>query len=63
MADLAAGFLAMLRRRGGERLPAWLDCAAKGEVPELTRFAAKLREDLPAVQAGLTLRQRVLWAA
>ena len=53
----------MPRRRGGERLPAWLDRAAKGEVPEPTRFAAKLREDLPAVPAGLTLRQRVLRSA
>ena len=55
-AELAADFLAMLRRREGERLPAWLDRAAKCGVPDLTRFAAKLGEDLPAVQAGLTLR-------
>jgi transposase len=54
--DLAADFLVMLRRREGERLPAWLAQAAAGEVPALARFAAKLRADLAAVRAGLTLR-------
>ena len=53
---LAEDFLVMLRRREGERLPAWLDRAAGSEVADLARFAAKLKEDLPAVQAGLTLR-------
>jgi transposase len=54
--DLAADFLAMLRRREGERLPAWLDRAEASGVDELQRFAAKLREDQGAAQAGLTLR-------
>ena len=54
--DLVAEFLAMLRRREGERLPAWLDAAAESGVEDLARFAQKLRADLAAVQAGLTLR-------
>jgi transposase len=54
--DLAADFLAMLRRREGARLPAWLERAEACGVDELKRFAGKLRTDRPAVQAGLTLR-------
>jgi transposase len=54
--DVAADFLVMLRRREGERLPAWLDRAAASGVDELTRFAGKLRADQDAVQAGLTLQ-------
>ena len=54
--DLADGFLVMLRRREGERLPAWLDRAEASGIGELARFARKLREDHAAVQAGLTLR-------
>lgn len=55
-ATLGGDFLAMLRRREGERLPAWLEEVSRSGVEELERFAAKLKEDLPAVQAGLTLR-------
>jgi transposase len=54
--DLAEDFLVMLRRREGGRLDAWLDAAEASDVAELTRFAAKLRTDHAAVQAGLTLR-------
>lgn len=54
--DLAEDFLLMLRRREGERLPAWLDRAEVSGVGDLARFATKLREDLAAVQAGLTLQ-------
>ena len=46
----------MLRRREGERLPAWLDRAEASGIDELKRLAGKLRADLVAVQAGLTLR-------
>jgi transposase len=55
--ELAAEFLLMLRRREGERLPAWLDRAETSGIDDLARFARKLRTDLAAVQAGLTLRQ------
>ncbi len=54
--DLAEDFLVMLRRREGDRLEAWLDKAEACDVEELKRFAGKLRTDLAAVQAGLTLR-------
>ena len=54
--DVAEDFLVMLRRRQGERLPAWLDAAEASGSDELKRFAAKLRTDQAAVQAGLTLR-------
>jgi transposase len=54
--DVAEDVLAMLRRREGERLEAWLAKADASDVEELTRFAAKLRTDLAAVQAGLTQR-------
>ena len=55
--DLTEDFLVMLRRREGERLPAWLE-AAGSEMEDLARFARKRRTDLAAVQAGLTLRHR-----
>jgi transposase len=55
--DLVADFLGMLRRREGERLPAWLEAAEASGIGDLARFARKLRTDLAAVQAGLTLRQ------
>ena len=54
--DVAADFLVMVRRREGERLPAWLDAAEASGIDELKRFASRLREDRDAVQAGLTLR-------
>ena len=54
--DLVDDFLLMLRRREGERLPAWLDAAEASGIADLARFARKLRDDAAAVQAGLTLR-------
>jgi transposase len=54
--DLAEAFLLMVRQRGGERLPGWLDAACRSEIGELERFATTLSNDLVAVQAGLTLR-------
>jgi transposase len=54
--DLAADFLVMVRRREGDRLPAWLDQTEASGIGELERFARKLRADHAAVQAGLTLR-------
>jgi transposase len=54
--DLAADFLVMLRRRDGARLLAWLEAAEASGISELERFARTLREDVAAVQAGLTLR-------
>jgi transposase len=54
--DLVDDFLLMLRRREGDRLPAWLDKAAASGIGEWARLAATLRNDLAAVRAGLTLR-------
>ena len=54
-ADLVDEFLVMLRRREGERLPAWLDEAEASGIGDLARFARTLRADHGAVQAGLTL--------
>jgi transposase len=54
--DVAEDFLVMLRRREGDRLEVWLDAAEVSGVADLARFAGKLRTDLAAVQAGLTLR-------
>jgi transposase len=54
--DLVADFLGLLRRREGERLPVWLDRAEASGIDDLARFARRLRGDLAAVQAGLTLR-------
>lgn len=54
---LAEDFLMLQRRREGDRFPAWLDAAETSSIDELKRFAGKLRTDLDAVQAGLTVRQ------
>jgi transposase len=40
--------------RPAERLAQWLADTEVAGVPELTSFAAKLRQDLDAVLAGLT---------
>jgi transposase len=56
--DLAEAFLVMLRRREGDRLPAWRAKAEASEVEELARFAGRLRADGDAVPAGLTRRDR-----
>jgi transposase len=53
---VAEDFLAIVRRREGERLAAWLAAAEASGIDELARFAGKLRADRDAVQAGLTLR-------
>jgi len=55
--ELADDVLVILRRREGERLPVWLGAAEASGIDDLARFARKLRSDLAAVQAGLTLRQ------
>lgn len=54
--ELAEDVLVMLRRREGERLPAWVDAAEMSGMDDFARFARRLRTDLAAVQAGLTLR-------
>ncbi len=52
-------FVTLIRTRGEagqeSRLTRWLADAAGSGLPELTAFAVKLRQDLAAVRAGLTL--------
>jgi transposase len=52
---LAEAFLAITRNRQGEALLGWLKDAEDSPLPAFQRFAAGVRRDLPAVQAGLTL--------
>jgi excisionase family DNA binding protein len=52
---LAQGFLAMMRKREGERLDAWLTQVHESGLPELQSFAQGVERDKAAVQAGLTL--------
>ncbi len=49
-------FQQMLRERRGEELDAWLEMAIHSGIPEWRAFARKLRQDHPAVRAGLTLK-------
>jgi len=55
LTDLAHGFNALVRDRGGARLHAWIDRAAHSPFLELRGFATGLLNDLDAVIAGLTL--------
>lgn len=52
-------FAALIRARDDagqeERLDRWLADTAGSRIPELTAFVVKLRQDLAAVRAGLTL--------
>jgi transposase len=52
-------FATLIRMQGDvgqeARLHCWLEDAAASPIPELTTFTTKLRQDLAAVQAGLTL--------
>lgn len=52
---LTQDFLGIVRHRQGERLDAWIEAAAAGEIAEVRRFALGLRDDYAAVRAGLTL--------
>lgn len=51
--QLAQRFLRLLRERQRDGLALWLAEAEGSTVPELQRFAAGLRRDQPAVEAGL----------
>jgi transposase len=53
--QLSQDFAQMLRDRKGDRLAGWIEEASGSGVGELERFAAGLRADEAAVQAGLTL--------
>jgi transposase len=53
--QLVQDFLAMMRKREGERLDAWLSQVHESQLPELESFAHGVERDKDAVQAGLTL--------
>ena len=53
--DLAQQFLCMARKRNKEALPAWMQAAHDSGCTVLARFAASLKQDLAAVEAGLSL--------
>jgi transposase len=52
--DLLQDFLAMVHKREGHRLDAWLVRVAESNLPELQSFAAGVQKDKEAVRAGLT---------
>ena len=53
--ELAREFAAMVRQRQAKQLKAWLEKATHSHVASLRSFAAGLRQDMAAVQAGLSL--------
>jgi transposase len=52
---LTHAFLAIVRKRRGEALEAWMAEAMHSGIDALARFARGLRDDLTAIKAGLTL--------
>jgi transposase len=52
--DLIQSFLAMVHKREGKRLDAWLAKVAESGLPELLSFASGIEKDKDAVRAGLT---------
>jgi transposase len=54
LTDLAHGFNTLVRQRGGHRLEAWINQAARSGFSEIRGFATGLRSDFDAVKAGLT---------
>ena len=52
--DLIQSFLAMVHKREGARLDAWLARVAESGLPELLSFASGIEKDKDAVRAGLT---------
>ena len=52
---LTQEFVTLLRRRQGAGLSAWVEATTAGGLPHLRAFAAGLRQDWAAVEAGLTL--------
>ncbi len=53
---LTQEFAKMVRELEGEKLDGWLEEAAVSEAPVMKKFAASLRKDILAVEAGLTER-------
>lgn len=54
--EVVESFVAMLRTLQGEHLEEWMEKALQSHIREIHNFVEKLRQDQPAVQAGLTLQ-------
>jgi transposase len=52
---LSQAFLALVRKRRGDALAAWIAEVTASEIEALARFAQGLQDDLTAITAGLTL--------
>jgi transposase len=52
--ELALSFLTLVRERRGEDLESWRTQAAASEIAPLVRFSEGLKDDLAAIEAGLT---------
>jgi len=53
--DLAQQFVGMVRERNRKALPVWMQTATDSGNAVLARFATSLKQDLAAVEAGLSL--------
>jgi transposase len=56
LTELAHGFAALVRNRGGAHLEEWIHKAADSSFPELRGFANGLYNDFDAVKTGLTVQ-------
>ena len=53
--ELALSFLSLMRERRGQDLAAWRTQAASSGMEPLIRFAEGMKDDVAAIEAGLTL--------
>jgi transposase len=53
--ELALSFLSLVRERRGQDLAAWRTQAVSSGMEPLMRFAEGMKDDLAAIEAGLTL--------
>jgi transposase len=56
LTELAHGFAALVRNRGGAHLEEWIHKAADSSFPELRGFANGLYSDFDAVKTGLSVQ-------
>lgn len=56
LTELAHGFAALVRSRGGAHLEAWINKAVDSPFPEIRSFANGLYSDFDAVKAGLSMQ-------
>ncbi|GAA0965514.1 ISL3 family transposase [Actinocorallia libanotica] len=56
LAGHVRAFAAMMTKKDGDQLPAWLQAVRHDDLPALHTFASGIERDLDAVTAGLTLK-------